>query len=231
MSGRWHARTVTHAARLLLVEDDPDLGPLLAELLGDEGYDVTVARDGQYGLHLGLVREWDVLVVDRNLPAVEGVELLRRLRSRGISAPALLLTARGTVADKVEGLDAGAQDYLVKPFDVEELLARLRALLRPVAPPPGELPVGGRRLVVGEGRVVGGAEEVQLSRRETQLLEVLAASPRRVFSRDELLDRAFDNADTLGSVDTYVHYLRRKLGKGVVETVHGIGYRLGRGPS
>jgi DNA-binding response OmpR family regulator len=224
-------RTVTSPARLLLVEDDPDLGPLLGELLGDEGYAVTVARDGQSGLHLGLVREWDVLVVDRNLPAVEGVELLRRLRSRGVSAPALLLTARGTVADKVEGLDAGAQDYLVKPFDVEELLARLRALLRPVAPPASELPVGGRRLVIGEGRVVDGTEEVQLSRREAQLLEVLARSPRRVFSRDELLDRAFDNADTLGSVDTYVHYLRRKLGKGVVETVHGIGYRLGTGPS
>jgi DNA-binding response OmpR family regulator len=223
--------TVRSAARLLLVEDDPDLGPLLGELLGDEGYAVTVAKDGQSGLHLGLVREWDVLVVDRNLPAVEGVELLRRLRSRGVSAPALVLTARGTVADKVEGLDAGAQDYLVKPFDVEELLARLRALLRPVAPPASELPVGDRRLVIGEGRVVDGTEEVQLSRREAQLLEVFARSPRRVFSRDELLDRAFDNADTLGSVDTYVHYLRRKLGKGVVETVHGIGYRLGTGPS
>jgi DNA-binding response OmpR family regulator len=223
--------TVRSAARLLLVEDDPDLGPLLGELLGDEGYAVTVAKDGQSGLHLGLVREWDVLVVDRNLPAVEGVELLRRLRSRGVSAPALVLTARGTVADKVEGLDAGAQDYLVKPFDVEELLARLRALLRPVAPPASELPVGDRRLVIGEGRVVDGTEEVQLSRREAQLLEVFARSPRRVFSRDELLDRAFDNADTLGSVDTYVHYLRRKLGKGVVETVHGIGYRLGTGAS
>jgi DNA-binding response OmpR family regulator len=223
--------TVTPPARLLLVEDDPALGPLLAELLGDEGYEVSLAKDGQAGLHLGLVREWDVLVVDRNLPAVEGVELLRRLRSRGVSAPALLLTARGTVADKVEGLDAGAQDYLVKPFDVEELLARLRALLRPVAPPASELPVGGRRLVVGEGRVVDDTDEVQLSRREALLLEVLARSPRRVFSRDELLDRAFDNADTLGSVDTYVHYLRRKLGKGVVETVHGIGYRLGSGQS
>jgi DNA-binding response OmpR family regulator len=223
--------TVTPPARLLLVEDDPALGPLLAELLGDEGYEVSLAKDGQAGLHLGLVREWDVLVVDRNLPVLEGVELLRRLRGRGVSAPALLLTARGTVSDKVEGLDAGAQDYLVKPFDVEELLARLRALLRPVAPAASELPVGGRRLVVGEGRVVDDTDEVQLSRREALLLEVLARSPRRVFSRDELLDRAFDNADTLGSVDTYVHYLRRKLGKGVVETVHGIGYRLGSGQS
>jgi DNA-binding response OmpR family regulator len=223
--------TVTPPARLLRVEDAPALGPLLAELLGDEGYEVSLAKDGQAGLHLGLVREWDVLVVDRNLPVLEGVELLRRLRGRGVSAPALLLTARGTVSDRVEGLDAGAQDYLVKPCDVEELLARLRALLRPVAPAASELPVGGRRLVVGEGRVVDDTDEVQLSRREALLLEVLARSPRRVFSRDELLDRAFDNADTLGSVDTYVHYLRRKLGKGVVETVHGIGYRLGSGQS
>ncbi len=215
--------------RLLLVEDDPALSSMLAEILGDEGYAVTVARDGQAGLHLGLVREWDVLVVDRGLPVIEGVDLVGRLRDRGVAAPALMLTARGTVADKVEGLDAGAQDYLVKPFDVDELLARLRALLRPVAPPRSELAVGDRLLVVGEGRVVGPGGEVQLSRREAVLLETLARSPKRVFPRDELLERVFDNADTLGAVDTYVYYLRRKLGKEVVETVHGIGYRLGSG--
>ncbi len=116
--------------RLLLVEDDRDLSGLLAGLLDEEGYAVQVARDGQQGLHLGLSRSWDVLVVDRGLPAIEGVDLLARLRSRGVRAPVLMLTARGTVADRVEGLDAGANDYLVKPFDVEELLARLRALLR-----------------------------------------------------------------------------------------------------
>ncbi|GAA5030582.1 response regulator transcription factor [Terrabacter aeriphilus] len=213
--------------RLLLVEDDADLSQMLAELLDEEGYAVTAVRDGQAGLHRGLVDDWDVLVVDRGLPGIEGVDLVTRLRSRGLTAPVLLLTARGTVADRVEGLDAGAQDYVVKPFDVDEVLARLRALLRPVGVAASELPVGARRLVVGQQRVVGGEGEVMLSGREAALLETLARRPSRVFTRDELLAAAFDNADTLGAVDTYVYYLRRKLGKAVIETVHGVGYRLG----
>jgi DNA-binding response OmpR family regulator len=213
--------------RLLLVEDDADLSSMLTTLLEEEGYAVTAVRDGQAGLHRGLVGEWDVLVVDRGLPGIEGVDLVSRLRSRGVAAPALFLTARGTVADRVEGLDAGAQDYLVKPFDVEELLARLRALLRPIAAAATELAVGSRRLVLGEQRVVGDGEEVMLSRQEALLLETLARRPTRVFTREELLDLVFDQADTLGAVDTYVYYLRRKLGKAVVETVHGVGYRLG----
>jgi DNA-binding response OmpR family regulator len=214
--------------RLLLVEDDPDLSGLLARLLTQEGYAVTAAHDGQAGLHHGLVGEWDVLVVDRGLPGIEGLDLVTRLRRKGLVAPVLFLTARGTVADRVEGLDAGAQDYVVKPFDVDELLARLRALLRPVGGGSDELPVGTRRLLVSEHRLVDGGEEVLLSTRETALLEVLARRPSRVFTREELLERAFTRADTLGAVDTYVHYLRRKLGKGAVETVHGVGYRLGR---
>ncbi|WP_256795736.1 response regulator transcription factor [Terrabacter sp. Ter38] len=213
--------------RLLLVEDDPDLSQMLTELLGEEGYAVTAVRDGQAGLHRGLVDDWDVLLVDRGLPGIEGVDLVTRLRSRGLTAPVLFLTARGTVADRVEGLDAGAQDYVVKPFDVDEVLARLRALLRPTGGAAGELAVGGRRLVVAEQRVIGGDGEVMLSGREARLLETLARRPTRVFTRDELLVAAFDNADTLGAVDMYVYYLRRKLGKSVVETVHGVGYRLG----
>jgi two-component system response regulator QseB len=217
-------------ARVLLVEDDRDLSTMLAELLGEEGYAVTLAPDGQAGLHLGLVRPWDLLIVDRGLPAVEGVDLVRRLRLRGVAAPALILTARGTVADRVEGLDAGAQDYLVKPFEVVELLARLRALLGRATLGEGaaELPVGSRRLIVGEGRVVDGESEVILSRREALLLETLARRPRQVFTREKLLNDAFDNAETEGAVDTYVYYLRKKLGKDSIETVHGVGYRLGR---
>ena len=213
--------------RLLLVEDDADLSAMLEQLLTEEGYAVTSVRDGQAGLHRGLVEEWDVLVVDRGLPGLEGVDLVARLRSKGAAAPVLFLTARGTVADRVEGLDAGAQDYMVKPFDVDELLARLRAMLRPVGAGAAEVAVGSRRLVVAEQRVVGDGTDIVLSRRESALLEVLARRPTRVFTREELLDRAFDRADTLGAVDTYVHYLRRKLGRSVVETVHGVGYRLG----
>ncbi len=219
----------TSGLRLLLVEDDADLAGLLERLLTSQGYAVTTARDGQQGLHLGLVEEWDVMVLDRGLPAIEGLDLVARLRSRGVAAPVLVLTARDTVADRVEGLDAGAQDYLGKPFDVEELLARLRALLRPVAGRQDVLPLGRGELHVAEVRAVVDGRSVELSRRETQLLTVMARSPRRVFSRDDLLSLVFEDAETSGSVDTYVYYLRRKLGRGVVETVHGLGYRLGRG--
>ena len=215
-------------ARLLLVEDDTHLAGLLEQLLTEEGYRVTVARDGQDGLHQGLVGAFDVMVVDRGLPAIEGADLVTRLRSRGVATPILLLTARNTVADRVQGLDAGAQDYLAKPFDIEELLARLRAMLRPPSALAEELPLGQRRLVIGENRVTGdGTADVILSRREAELLELLARRPQRVFTRDEVLASIFDGAETPGAVDTSVHDQRRKLGTGVVETVHGVGYRLG----
>ncbi len=216
-------------ARVLLVEDDKELSGLLDRLLTGEGYAVSTARDGQEGLHRGLIGEWDLLVVDRGLPAIEGVDLVARLRARGVSAPVLLLTARDTVADRVEGLDAGAEDYLGKPFEVDELLARLRALLRPRGGSQATLALGRGELRVAEARVVVDDTEVDLSRREAELLAVLARSPRRIFTRDDLLDLVFEEAETPGAVDTYVYYLRRKLGRPVVETVHGLGYRLGRG--
>ncbi|HET8616107.1 MAG TPA: response regulator transcription factor [Actinomycetales bacterium] len=214
--------------RLLLVEDDAQLGPLLGSALTDEGYRVRLARDGHAGLHLALTQGAEVMVIDRGLPAIEGVELVRRLRARGVSVPVLLLTARGTASDRVEGLDAGAEDYLVKPFDLDELFARLRALLRRHRDDAASLPLGRRRLVVDQRRVVGDAvPDVELSPRECELLAVLARKPSRVFSRDDLLVLVFDDADTPGAVDTYVHYLRRKLGRNVVKTVRGTGYRMG----
>lgn len=214
---------------MLLVEDDAQLSELLAELLGDAGYGVDLARDGQAGLHRGLTREYDAMVIDRGLPAIEGVDLVARLRSRGVTTPILLLTARGTLADRVEGLDAGAEDYLVKPFEIDELLARIRALLRRHADHSPMLHLGRRQLDVAGRRVVGdGLAPVELSGRECALLHVLAARPGRVFTREELLRHAFDDAaDSTGAVDTYVSYLRRKLGRGVIQTVHGLGYRMG----
>lgn len=211
------------------MEDDNNLSGMLLQLFGEEGYDVTLARDGQDGLHQGLVGEFELMVVDRGLPAIEGVDLVSRLRSRGIGVPVLVLTARNAVMDRVEGLDAGAQDYLGKPFDIEELLARLRAMLRPTSALADELPIGTRRLVLAQNLVVGDGEapDVTLSPREAELLATMARHPKRVFTRDELLARVFDGAETSGAVDTYVHYLRRKLGTGVVDTVHGVGYRLG----
>ena len=185
-------------------------------------------------MHRGLTGSYDAMIVDRGLPVMDGAELVAVLRSRGIATPVLLLTARGSLADRVEGLDGGAQDYLVKPFEVPELLARVRALLRR---PDGRatLRAGGlcldrlTRTVSGGciGESGAGDGVVELSEREAALLAVLMSAPRRTFTRSQLLESVFDGADSSGVVDAYVHYLRRKLGKGIVRTVHGTGYRLG----
>lgn len=215
--------------RVLVIEDDRRLGALVEELLIGQGFAVEVVTDGQAGLHAGLTRHYDALIVDRGLPGIEGVDLISRLRSRGMVAPVLVLTARGALDDRVEGLDAGADDYLTKPFEVRELLARLRALLRRHADHAQSLPLGRRRLDIDARRVVDDADTsacVDLTERECALLAVLATRPSRVFTREELLERVFD-AESNGAVDTYVSYLRRKLGKDVVVTVHGLGYRLG----
>jgi two-component system response regulator QseB len=221
---------VTGRPRLLLVEDDPQLSEMLVDLLSEAGHTVDHAPDGQAGLHLGLTRDYQVIVLDRRLPAIEGVDLLRRLRGRGVTTPALVLTARASVADRVEGLDAGAEDYLAKPFDIDELLARVRALLRRHADGSPVLSLGRLALDVTTRQVLEpgtGGKPVALSARECALLQVLASRPTRAFTREELLTRAFDEAESLGAVDTYVHYLRRKLGHGVIRTVRGIGYQLG----
>ena len=214
-------------AELLLVEDDGGLATLLVRLLGGEGYRVTVAEDGHRGLHLGLTRRFDVMVVDRGLPAVEGLDLVARLRSRGVVAPVLVLSARGTTQDRVEGLDAGAEDYLTKPFEITELLARLRALLRRHPDASPVLSLGRLSLDLENRLVTGDSEQIGLSEREAALLGVLAARPQQVFSRADLLRRVFDDAESESVVDTYVHYCRRKLGRDVIRTVRGLGYRLG----
>jgi two-component system response regulator QseB len=216
--------------RLLLVEDDPQLSEMLVDLLTEAGYTVDHAADGQAGLHLGLTRNYQAIVLDRRLPAIEGVDLLRRLRGRGVTTAALVLTARASVADRVEGLDAGAEDYLTKPFDIDELLARVRALLRRHADRSPVLSLGRRALDVTTRQVRERGSDgptVALSARECALLQVLASRPARAFTREELLTGAFDEAESLGAVDTYVHYLRRKLGRDVIRTVRGIGYQLG----
>ncbi|MEI7717872.1 MAG: response regulator transcription factor, partial [Mycobacterium sp.] len=163
-------------------------------------------------------------------PVMDGADLVALLRSRGISTPALILTARGSVEDRVEGLDAGAQDYLVKPFEIPELLARVRALVRRNDDAATVLQAGGLRLDLVSRRASGSTlegAEVELSDRESALLATLMGAPGRVFTRAQLLDRAFDGAESDGTIDLYVHYLRRKLGKQVIRTVHGSGYRFG----
>ncbi len=215
---------------LLVVEDDRALSALLTELFTAEGYRVECAYDGQQGMHSALTGKHDAFVVDRGLAVMDGAELIALVRSRGITTPALLLTARGSVEDRVEGLDAGAQDYLVKPFEVPELLARVRALLRRSEDASTVLQAGGLRLDLIARRVSGetpGGAEVELTDRECALLATLMRTPRSVFSRPQLLGRAFDGLDSDAAVDLYVHYLRRKLGKNVIRTVHGSGYRFG----
>jgi len=212
----------------LLVEDDPELRDVVGEALTDEGYVVDRAPDGQRGLHLGLTRPYDVMVIDRRLPGLDGLDLMIRLRSRSVPARALLLTALGTVADRIAGLDAGADDYLVKPFDLDELSARIRALCRRTADSTETLRIGAGLLDLALRDVVRpDGLRVGLSAREFELLRVLAARPHNVHSRAELRSRVFDEAAAASIVDTYVYYLRRKLGKAVVRTVHGLGYRLG----
>jgi two-component system response regulator QseB len=227
-------RAVTDAPEdgvsLLLVEDDRELTGLLERVLTDEGYTVTTAADGHHGLHLGLTRTFEVMIIDRGLPAIEGLDLIGRLRGKGVLTPMLVLSARGSAHERVEGLDAGAEDYLAKPFDLAELIARLRALTRRQRIGPPVLSLGNRSLDVAARTVRGPRDddEVELSERETALLAVLATRPHQVFTRRDLLDRVFSDAESETVVDTYVHYCRRKLGRDIIRTVRGLGYRLGK---
>ncbi|MGO4592665.1 response regulator transcription factor [Leifsonia sp. 2TAF2] len=219
---------VAQRLRVLLVEDDVRLGPLIEQVLA-ECYDVTRVVDGEAGLAAGLARDYDAMVVDRRLPGMGGGELVKTLRERRVVAPILMLTALGTVRDKVEGLDAGANDYLVKPFEFDELLARLRALTRTFTGEGRELPIGEWRFYP-ESRAVYSPYEgrILLTDRENALLRLLAENPLRTFSRRQILDAVFESDEQPGTVDTYVHYLRRKTDPQIVSTVRGAGYRLGQ---
>lgn len=220
---------------LLVVEDDPKLGRLLTRLLQDDRHVVELAADGQSGLDIARDSQGiDAVILDVGLPDMSGLEVARRLRAAGSHVGILMLTARDTLNDRVNGLDAGADDYLVKPFAYAELAARLRALGRRSSP---NVVRKGVRLVNGPieldeslRRVIVGGRDINLSPREFALLECLLRHPGRVMSRDQLLDQAwpFGVAVTLNAVDAYVHYLREKLGSAAerIETVRGVGYRM-----
>jgi two-component system response regulator QseB len=213
--------------RLLLAEDDPQLGPLMAQVL-DEVYEVQLHADGEEALDAARSAHWDVMVIDRRLPSLDGVSMVEALRRDGNSTPLLILTALGTVQDKVRGLDAGANDYLVKPFDFDELFARLRAIRR-VGDGEGPFVRMGNWEFYPESRAVYSPYDGRtiLTERECALLTLFATHPQRTFSRDDILRAVFDPNDTPGTVDTYVHYLRRKTDTDIVTTVRGLGYRLG----
>jgi two-component system response regulator QseB len=213
--------------RLLLAEDDPQLGPSMATVL-DEVYDVTLIPDGGEALRTASDDRFDVIVMDRRLPTIDGVSIVETLRRTGIQTPTLILTALGTVQDKVRGLDAGANDYLVKPFEFDELFARLRAIRR-VRDGEGPFVRIGSWEFYPDSRAVYSPYDGRtiLTERESDLLKLLAVNPQRTFTREEILHAVFDATDTPGTVDTYVHYLRRKTDADIVTTVRGLGYRLG----
>jgi two-component system, OmpR family, response regulator len=221
--------------RVLVVEDQLRMAGLLHRGLAEEGYAADVAPDGDRALRMAAACEYDAIVLDVMLPGLDGFEVCRRLRERGVWAPVLMLTARDDVDDRVAGLDAGADDYLVKPFSFDELLARLRALVRRGA---GERPpvvaVGDLRLDPATRQVWRGDAEVDLSAKEFSLLETFMRRPGQVLSRLQLLEHNWDYAyeNRSNVVDVYVRYLREKIdrpfGRASIETVRGVGYRLRR---
>jgi DNA-binding response OmpR family regulator len=223
---------------VLLVEDDQRLARVLRRLLEDDRHVVEVAHDGETGIEIATSPAGiEVIILDIGLPDITGLEVARRVRRAGSEVAILMLTARDTVNDRVTGLDAGADDYLVKPFAFEELSARLRALARRREPGPRRpdpvLVAGPIALDERSRRVTVEGRAVELSPREFSLLECLLRHPGQTLTRDQLLDQAwpFSVAVTPNAVDAYVHYLRTKLGEAAsrVETVRGVGYRLADG--
>ena len=219
--------------RALIVEDERKLAALLRRGLREEGYAADVAVRGEDALWMATATEYDAIVLDVMLPGLDGFEVCRLLRERGVSSPVLMLTARDGVEDRVAGLDTGADDYLTKPFSFAELLARLRALARrgPIERPP-ELAVGTLRLDPRTRQAWRGDVELELSTKEFALLETFMRRPGQVVSRFDLLEHAWDGAyeNRSNVIDVYVRYLRAKLDRpfGVrsLETVRGAGYRL-----
>jgi two-component system, OmpR family, response regulator len=219
--------------RVLVAEDQLKMASLIRRGLVEEGYAVDVVPDGQEAVIRAAATEYDVIVLDVMLPKLDGFEVCRRVRANGVWSPVLMLTARDAVEDRVEGLDAGADDYLTKPFSFAELLARLRALSRrgPVER-PALIEVGTLRLDPSTRRVWRSGQEIALSAKEFALLETFMRRPGQVLDRFELLEHVWDYAyeNRSNVVDVYVRYLREKVdrpfGVASIETVRGAGYRL-----
>jgi two-component system response regulator MprA len=216
-------------AAVLLVDDDASIRRMLERTLVAEGYDVAAVADG--GAALAAVERSvpDVLVLDIAMPGLDGLAVTRRLRGKGLALPILLLTARDALEERVAGLDAGADDYLVKPFQSEELSARLRALLRRNRPPGEQLAFADLTLDPGSGTARRAGRDLELTRREAQLLELLLRHARSVVTRELALEEVWggEGEASLNVVDRYVAYLRRKLGDPpLIHTVRGLGFRL-----
>ncbi|MGK2911422.1 MAG: response regulator transcription factor [Sphingobium sp.] len=215
--------------RLLIVEDEPSLGQQLKNTLEGAGYAVDLATDGEDGHFLGTTEAYDAVVLDLGLPEIDGLTVLDRWRKDGKVFPVLVLTARDSWSDKVAGLDAGADDYLAKPFQSEELIARLRALIRRASGnASSELIAGDVRLDTRSGKVTLNGEPVKLTAQEYKLLSYLIHHKGKVVSRTELIEHIYDQDFDRDSntIEVFVTRIRKKLGADVITTIRGLGYSL-----
>lgn len=215
--------------RVLVVEDDADLSRQLKDALKDVGYAVDVANDGEEGHHLGDTEPYDAVILDLGLPVIDGVSVLQKWRADGKKFPVLILTARDQWSEKVAGFDAGADDYLTKPFHTEELMARLRALLRRAAGHTTDtIDIGGLSVDNRSARAFVDGMSIKLTSHEFRLLSYMATHRGRVISRTELVEHIYDQDFDRDSntIEVFVGRLRRKIGTDRIETVRGLGYRL-----
>ena len=220
--------------RLLLIEDEVKLSEALVYILKKNKYAVDAAYDGITGLEMAESGIYDLIILDRMLPGMEGLEVLRHLRSKSISTPVLLLTAKDAVSDKIEGLNTGADDYVVKPFSTEELLARIRALCRRQFHPIQNeiMKIGKMAFDPLKGEIECGEETVKLTLKESQLLELLIRNKNQVVTREQILDRVWgiDSDVEFNNVEVYLSYLRKKhagIDCGIIiDTIRGVGYCL-----
>lgn len=216
--------------KTLLVEDDPLLGQGVLDGLSYHDYRVEWAQNGSQALNFAKLSTFDVIVLDLGLPDIDGLSVLKQLRAQSIDTPILILTARDATEEKVAGLDLGADDYMVKPFDLPELMARLRALVRREGQKRtptlkhGKIEINPSHHTVHLDNL-----EIALSRHEFSLLQYLMSRPDQVFSKQTLTDKLYSWDQDVGSntVEVYVHHLRKKLGKDVIQTIRGVGYKLG----
>jgi DNA-binding response OmpR family regulator len=220
--------------QMLLVEDDTRIARLVERALGEAGYHVDVAADGLIGLTRAESGDYDLIILDILLPGIDGLALCRQLRAAQIRTPILMLTARDAVSDRVRGLDAGADDYLVKPFALDELLARIRALERRASDDGAEnvLRVGDLTLDLTHREARRGERTVELTATEMQLLTYLMRAGGRVLTKDQIMDHVwgYDSETTSNVVEIYIHYLREKIDRGfprpLIRTVRGVGYAI-----
>lgn len=215
--------------RILVVEDEPTLSDQLVQAISEAGHTVEAARDGREGHYLGEVEDFDAVVLDLGLPVLDGLTVLRRWRAAGRNMPVLILTARSAWQEKVAGIDAGADDYLAKPFHMEELLARLRALLRRGGEhASAQWQCGPITLDTRQARVLVDGQPLALTSHEFKLLAQLMQRKGQVLSRTELSEHlyAYDSDRDSNTIEVFVGRLRKKLPPGSIETVRGLGYRL-----